>query len=102
MMRYTLRLLTIQQFERATTLICAAEVLRRADPSTWGDLPFRIGRWVGARVTPDTNDQAEEWLKQRGRAQGPVIRGQSSVECPSPEARARTSRTRLMCCWQRT
>ncbi|MGH3902932.1 MAG: hypothetical protein ACRDTE_01840 [Pseudonocardiaceae bacterium] len=42
-MRYTLRLLTIQQFERATTLIYAAEVLRRADPSTWDDLPFRIG-----------------------------------------------------------
>ena len=77
-MRYTLRLLTIQQFERAATLICAAEVLRRADPSTWGDLPFRIGMWVGARVTPNTTDKAEEWLKQRRRARGPVIRGQGS------------------------
>ncbi|MGH3998877.1 MAG: hypothetical protein ACRDTJ_15640, partial [Pseudonocardiaceae bacterium] len=77
-MRYTLRLLTIQQFERATTLICAAELLRRADSSTWGDLPFRIGMWVGARVTPNTTDKAEEWLKQRRRAHGPMARGQGS------------------------
>ncbi|MGH3437320.1 MAG: DISARM system helicase DrmA [Pseudonocardiaceae bacterium] len=77
-MRYTLRLLTIQQFERATTLICAAEVLRHADPSTWGDGPFRIGMWVGARVTPNTTDSSEEWLKQRRRARGPVARGQGS------------------------
>ncbi len=77
-MRYTLRLLTIQQFERATTLICAAELLRRADASTWGDLPFRIGMWVGARVTPNTTDKAEDWLKQRRRARGPVVRGQGS------------------------
>ncbi|MGH3873551.1 MAG: hypothetical protein ACRDSR_18915 [Pseudonocardiaceae bacterium] len=77
-MRYTLRLLTIQQFERATTLICAAELLRRADSATWGDLPFRIGMWMGARVTPNTTDKAEEWLKQRRRARGPMARGQGS------------------------
>ncbi len=77
-MRYTLRLLTIQQFERAATLICAAEVLRRADPTTWGGHPFRIGMWVGARVTPNTTDKAEEWLKQRRRSRGPVVRGQGS------------------------
>jgi hypothetical protein len=77
-MRYTLRLLTIQQFERATTLIYAAETLRAADPATWSDHPFRIGMWVGARVTPNTTEAAEEWLKQRRRARGPVIRGQGS------------------------
>jgi hypothetical protein len=78
MMRYTLRLLTIQQFERAATLICAAEVLRRGELNTWGDHPFRIGMWVGARVTPNTTDKAEEWLKQRRRSRGPVVRGQGS------------------------
>ncbi|MGH3772882.1 MAG: DISARM system helicase DrmA [Pseudonocardiaceae bacterium] len=78
MMRYTLRLLTIQQFERATTLICAAEHLRRADPATWGDHPFRVGMWVGARVTPNTTGEAENWLKQRRRARGPMARGQGS------------------------
>ncbi len=46
-MRYTLRLLTAQQFQRATTLVCAAELARREDPATWGDgaVPDRpVGR----------------------------------------------------------
>nr|MDT0659130.1 hypothetical protein [Micromonospora sp. DSM 115978] len=49
LMRYTLRLLTIQQFERAATLICAAETLRRADEATWGATPLRSsGSTAGA------------------------------------------------------
>lgn len=36
LMRYTLRLLTAQQFQRATTLVCAAELVRQADETTWG------------------------------------------------------------------
>ncbi|MFD0382412.1 hypothetical protein ACFQ2B_08120 [Streptomyces stramineus] len=36
LMRYTLRLLTAQQFQRATTLVCAAERARMEDPATWG------------------------------------------------------------------
>src|SRR5690606_26291075 len=42
-MRYTLRLLTLQQFQRATTLLCAMEVIRRADDKTWGKEPFTLG-----------------------------------------------------------
>ncbi|MFD9959214.1 DISARM system helicase DrmA [Amycolatopsis sp. NPDC058986] len=78
LMRYTLRLLTIQQFERAATLICAAETLRRGDEQTWGDEPFRIGMWVGGRVTPNKTEHAEEWLKQRRNIRGAVTRAQGS------------------------
>ena len=64
LMRYTLRLLTLQQFQRATALICACELIRRADPARWGTTPFRIGLWVGQRTTPNTNDQSDEALKR--------------------------------------
>jgi Helicase conserved C-terminal domain len=86
LMRYTLRLLTIQQFERAATLICAAETLRRADPGTWGESPMRIGLWVGGRVTPNRTGDAEEWLAQQRRERGAATRGQGSphqlTSCP--------------------
>src|SRR5262249_36377682 len=86
LMRYTLRLLTIQQFERATTLLCAAEMLRREDTRTWGDNPMRIGLWVGGRVTPTRTDDAEDWLAQQRRGRGMATRGQGSphqlTTCP--------------------
>lgn len=63
LMRYTLRLLTAQQFQRATTLVCAAETIRQSDEKTWGEEPFRIGLWVGTDVTPKSYDQAEEQLR---------------------------------------
>ena len=59
-MRYTLRLLTLQQFQRATTLICAMEVIRRADEGTWGVIPFSIGLWVGINVTPNDTEKSHE------------------------------------------
>ncbi len=60
LMRYTLRLLTLQQFQRAATLICACEILRREDEGTWGKEPFRIGLWVGRRTTPNyTRDSSD-------------------------------------------
>jgi hypothetical protein len=64
LMRYTLRLLTIQQFQRATALICACEVIRRDDEKTWGKEPFRIGLWVGLKTTPNTTEAAAEALQQ--------------------------------------
>lgn len=63
MMRYTLRLLTIQQFQRATTMICAAESIRRRSEKIWGLEPFRIGLWVGQASTPNTFDEAVETIK---------------------------------------
>ncbi|MFB7579962.1 DISARM system helicase DrmA [Streptomyces hydrogenans] len=69
-MRYTLRLLTIQQFQRAAALICACEVIRRESPEQWGDNPFRIGLWVGGRVTPNTTDQAADWARDQKKDRG--------------------------------
>lgn len=70
LMRYTLRLLTIQQFQRAATLICACEVLRRQDEQTWGAVPFRIGLWVGGKVTPNRTDAAADWVKAKRTGRG--------------------------------
>jgi hypothetical protein len=63
-MRYTLRLLTLQQFQRAAALICACEVIRCEDVDRWGSEPFRIGLWVGQRSTPNWVADADEAIKQ--------------------------------------
>lgn len=63
LMRYTLRLLTLQQFQRAAALICACELIRRDEPTRWGDEPIRLGLWVGGRATPNTVSDAEQAIK---------------------------------------
>lgn len=67
-MRYTLRLLTIQQFQRATTLMSSMERIRReavaAGDPRWGLEPFRIGLWVGARATPNTTADSAAAIKE--------------------------------------
>lgn len=70
LMRYTLRLLTAQQFQRAASLICALEYLRRGDQRTWGDVPFTIGIWVG--MTPNTRREATESLARVTRGEEPT------------------------------
>ena len=60
--RYTLRLLTIQQFRRALNMITACEYLRlsswlpKGEKKTsfpWGTSEISIGLWVGAGVSPN-------------------------------------------------
>lgn len=65
LMRYTLRLLTLQQFQRATALICAMELIRREDETRWGKEPFRIGLWVGMSSTPNRTEAAAESIRQK-------------------------------------
>ena len=82
-MRYTLRLLTLQQFHRAASLMCACESLRRRAPAKWGDEPFLVGLWVGSGATPNRLDRAREAIED-ARA-GRPRRGENPVqiiECP--------------------
>jgi hypothetical protein len=62
-MRYTLRLLTAQQFQRASRLICAMEFLRRERGDRLGLKEFSIGIWVGNAVTPTGRDEAVKLYK---------------------------------------
>lgn len=70
LMRYTLRLLTAQQFQRAAGLICAMEYLRLRNPGELGSEPFSIGIWVGRSTTPNLRKQALDALKQLRRFPG--------------------------------
>lgn len=64
-MRYTLRLLTTQQFLRAAAMVCACEAIRRRtvpapDARGLGGVPFSIGLWVGEGATPNSRSMAFE------------------------------------------
>ena len=52
-MRYTLRLLTLDQLGRAAGLVCALELEREEDLARYGEWPFEIGLWVGKAATPN-------------------------------------------------
>jgi hypothetical protein len=52
-MRYTLRLLTLDQLARAARLVCGLELEREASPERYGQWPFEIGLWVGKAATPN-------------------------------------------------
>ncbi|WP_429066524.1 DISARM system helicase DrmA [Aeromonas bestiarum] len=88
-MRYTLRLLTLQQFQRATALICAMEVLRREaldkGDESLGTEPFTIGLWVGNKVTPGTTEdshRAIEDARNPGRYNAGAASPAQLTSCP--------------------
>ncbi len=61
-MRYTLRLLTLQQFERATALVCACEHMRKKYKIPGDEIS--IGLWIGSGMTPNHLQDAAETLKK--------------------------------------
>jgi hypothetical protein len=81
-MRYTLRLLTTQQFTRAAAMICACEAIRRGKIETdfsksLGQEPFGIGLWVGGDATPNTRQAAFDSLTDRAKSTPRQL-----VKCP--------------------
>ncbi len=74
LMRYTLRLLTVQQFQRAATLMCACEKIRSGDVSQWGRIPFQVGLWVGGEVTPNKREKGDtSALQMKSQLRGSSI-----------------------------
>lgn len=64
LMRYTLRLLNKQQFERASILICACDIIRRSEPKNYGEVRVSNGIWMGSSMTPNkVIDQVDEYKK---------------------------------------
>mgnify|MGYP000680381515 CR=1 FL=1 len=59
-MRYTLRLLTTQQFMRACKVISALELIRQTNITTLGKDAFTVGLWLGSASSPNTFQQAQE------------------------------------------
>jgi hypothetical protein len=82
-MRYTLRLLTLQQYQRAAMLICACESIRRSRDDL-GAEEISIGLWVGGASTPNDLAGARASLEKL-RASNEPLQEQDPVqlrECP--------------------
>lgn len=62
-MRYTLRLLNKQQFNRAAPLICACELIRRNSPKKFGTKEISLGIWVGMSLTANMWDGKENFIE---------------------------------------
>jgi len=83
LLRYTLRLLTIQQFQRAARLVTACEHLRHHENgkqggARLGDEPFSIGLWVGRGATPNSIADARTTMS---RDENPTARQLTSCPC---------------------
>lgn len=75
LLRYTLRLLTLDQLERAATLMCALELLRRENPDELGGERLAVGLWVGRSATSNTMAEVKTEL-------GEFRKGSGASPCP--------------------
>jgi hypothetical protein len=67
-MRYTLRLLTLDQLARAAGLVCALELEREKNAARYGEWPLEIGLWVGKAATPNVLGHKGEKRSDSARA----------------------------------
>ena len=88
-MRYTLRLLTRQQFERSARIVCALERLRRRKAAPLGGEPITVGLWVGAAASPNTFEEAAKQVAgMAAAAEPPAVNGaRAAFDAARPGAR---------------
>jgi hypothetical protein len=84
LMRYTLRLLTLDQLSRAATLICALERERQQNADRLGDWPFEIGLWVGRAATPNEMGRKNDGNSNSARARTIAYKNNSQKAPPIP------------------
>lgn len=81
LMRYTLRLLTVQQFQRAASLISACDAMRESDPRL-GSARITLGLYVGGEATPNKMEDAREAIAQEQADQKPKSTPRQLLRCP--------------------
>ena len=84
LMRYTLRLLTLDQLGRAAALICALELEREKTPEKLGKWPFEIALWVGRAATPNYMGRKGDSSNNTARARTLRFASDTSREPPLP------------------
>ena len=85
LMRYTLRLLTLDQLGRASTLICALELERQQTIEKLGPWPFEIGLWVGQAATANRmGSKKDKGDLNSARTRTLAYQTGRSDECPIP------------------
>lgn len=84
LMRYTLRLLTLDQLGRAAGLICALELERETAPDRLGTWPFEIALWVGRAATPNYMGRKGDSSDKTARARTLRFKGDTSRDPPLP------------------
>jgi hypothetical protein len=84
LMRYTLRLLTLDQLGRAATLICALELERQKDVEKLGEWPFEIGLWVGKAATPNVMGAKGDGNTESARAKTIAFKNDDRKPSPIP------------------
>lgn len=84
LMRYTLRLLTLDQLGRAAALICALELERQQDVTKLGEWPFEIGLWVGMAATPNRMGVKGDNYRESARAKTIAFKNDDRKPSPIP------------------
>ena len=108
-MRYTLRLLTVQQFTRATRMICALELIRRNSSKLKNGAPITIGMWVGSATSPNRFEDAMQHVVRANNGNTGALRSLVLENCPwcgtpfsTPESYIASETEFHFCCTNKT